>query len=61
MCGRGPCTSPTPCGGCERAALRATAGAFHADDVRASIASDTERSRIARVLDVLDVDRPTQH
>jgi hypothetical protein len=61
MCGRGPCTSPTPCGGCERAALRATAVAFQGDDVRAPSASDPERPRAPRMLDVLDAERPTQH
>jgi hypothetical protein len=25
MCGPGPCTSPTPCGGCDRAAVRPAA------------------------------------
>jgi hypothetical protein len=41
--------------------LRPTASAFQSDDVRAPSVHEKERSRVSRALDVIDVDRATQH
>jgi hypothetical protein len=54
MCGPGPCTSPTPCGGCERGApLRAEALGDAADIDARPIAQGEAPDRARRSLVVL--------
>jgi hypothetical protein len=54
MCGVGPCTSPTPCGGCERGApLRAEALGDAADVAAPPTAQGEAPDRAHRSLTVL--------
>jgi len=57
MCGPEPCTSPTPCGRCERGAARLAAVEFAArqriDDGPTSDVARLGEHRIARVLRVM--------
>jgi len=57
MCGPDPCKSPTPCGRCERGAVRLTAmevGArSRSDDARSPEVARAAEDRVTRVLRVM--------